>query len=1019
MKRTFNTFTLRFASCFFGLATMLVACSADALPDLPPGVAPARALVLGASVSGSTAAVAAGARYVAPVRVSVNGAAVTTPAKDGLAIAHTGYNDSTASLSYVLPAGATGTYEIWTAFNLGGVAKQSFKLSAGGSDTATSERVSWEQSNDVSWKLDWRKADGRVTLYPQDKALTIDESGKASGHKVLVAVVLSRVADLPAGMDERGGASRAAMEAWRPKAVTRRVYLLESALAIEADPLLRVIDARAEGLKSSTVASIFSSDEARQMVAAVGGGTLPALVVMDEAYTVLAVRRPSDGAKRIESALAATVPLDVVNPAASTARIAGEAMVDGAPVAWLVAGTWAGPSGLSLWGLDAESEARPNVSDPCIVEQFDTVLHSKWEARQVDGAKTAVISTSTGDFVWSRGTAYAFAYVNAAAERDVVLHLSQSGIQSAVWVNGRPAVFAADKSAAALSLAVRGGTDTTASITDQGGTVLVQPAHNEGAVSARMHLAAGWNRVLVKLTMQNGKGEAFLFRARFTEANGDAATGLRTALSDPQASTSLHAEAVRVQPLVTTDAPFNMAYAGKPLKLHVALKRLASADEPSPVVPLVPFRGKLSVTLKDYDGKIVAERPTSVVFPGSADIDLGAAPPTGYYSVHLALATVEGAPIVTFQPDGFSVIAGIASQKARAASKKMATTYYWMNDGKASSFYFPYMERLGIYRNIGGNPGPNVDLYGEANRRGLRLAGDLWYFEGPSVAESVTKLAPFVDTFKSFNEVDIVPHVRGTAEHWTTVTKAHYEAVKQVAPKATVLSASLVRPGANSWFKECLTLGMDKYVDIWDVHCYPRDAPTLGGSMSNSQNETELGVLKSYKELGRVNDKPFWIGETGARACHGADARRWQADMVAKMTATANSRDDFQKIGFLVPWWYSREHSSLGDIETGHMPGEAAYYTASALIDGFPYTRLDVGAGVQAARFGPTTMLWAPSGKQPVTLTLAAGKKWVLVDVVGRKTSLAVDAGGKAMVTATTSPVYVLEGGEYARLTGF
>jgi hypothetical protein len=43
----------------------------------------------------------------------------------------------------------------------------------------------------------------------------------------------------------------------------------------------------------------------------------------------------------------------------------------------------------------------------------------------------------------------------------------------------------------------------------------------------------------------------------------------------------------------------------------------------------------------------------------------------------------------------------------------------------------------------------------------------------------------------------------------------------------------------------------------------------------------------------------------------------------------------------------------------GHKPGEAAMYTASALIDGLPYQILDAkDANIQAAYFGDTLIIW-------------------------------------------------------------
>ncbi|MDR3708071.1 MAG: hypothetical protein P4L33_07205 [Capsulimonadaceae bacterium] len=996
-------------------------CDAAPLASLPPGVAAASAIVFPASGSYTLAGEAAGARVVPPVALQVNGASAVIPPSDSLSVAHAGYDSSRVSIRYALNAPAPGVYEIWTAFTLGGVAEQEFHLSAGGSEATATERATWKQSNGVSWQLDWRKAGPQITIYPQDRALTIRESGMASGHKQIVAVVLSRVANLPGDMDEHDGTIRAEMESWRPAQVSRRLYLLEGDKASTAARLCEEIHQQANSLQTVTSARVYQAAQARFIADKIGIAALPALIVMDDAYGIRAICRPSDSSKRIEAALQANTPLDVDVPKARAESGNGaELNADGSPNAWIVAGEWCGPSGLSLWGLDAEAETAPSLNDPCIALQFDTVIHTSWQSRTPGNDGIVVIDPATRDFVWSKGTAYACIYLKPERERDITLHLSQSGVETAGWINGQQLSFQRDASAAATPLPLGSSTTETVSTTDQGNRIHVRPAHPEGPVYARVPLNPGWNRLLVKLIMQNRDGEAFFFRARLTTHTGAPATSLRTSQVNTSEPSALHDEANRVQPIITTDAPFNLVYSGHPLRLRVSLKRLATANETAPVIPLISIRARLAVDIRDYDGKSIARRAATIVFPGIADFDMGAAPPTGYYSVHLSLTTPNGAQIAAYPPDGFSVIAGTAAQKARATAKKMATTYYWMDDGRSSTLYFPYMERMGFYRNVGGNPGPCVDLYREASRRGLHLAGDLWSFDSPdTVNDTVSKISPYVDSFKSFNEVDIVPNVRGTAEHWTAVTRAHYEAVKAASPKALVLSASLVRPAADSWFKDCLALGIDRYVDVWDVHCYPKNAPILEGSMSNSETETELGLLKCYAELGRGNDKPFWIGETGARSCHGADARRWQADMVAKMAACANSRRDFERIGFLIPWNYARAESSLGDIEAGHMPAEASYYTAGALIDGLPYSRLDLGAGIQAARFGPTTMLWTTGAAQSAVVHLDPAKRWLAVDVVGRVTLITVPASGDASVHVTSSPRYLLSETDYRSLTAF
>jgi len=103
----------------------------------------------------------------------------------------------------------------------------------------------------------------------------------------------------------------------------------------------------------------------------------------------------------------------------------------------------------------------------------------------------------------------------------------------------------------------------------------------------------------------------------------------------------------------------------------------------------------------------------------------------------------------------------------------------------------------------------------------------------------------------------------------------------------------------------------------------------------------------------------------------------------------------------------------------GHKPGEAALYTASALIDGLPYRAFDAkDANIQAAYFGDTLMIWRTDEavsnwrQQP-----NSGKSWVLVDVVGRIQELTVDASGNANIPISGSPVYVLSRAEYERLT--
>ncbi len=103
----------------------------------------------------------------------------------------------------------------------------------------------------------------------------------------------------------------------------------------------------------------------------------------------------------------------------------------------------------------------------------------------------------------------------------------------------------------------------------------------------------------------------------------------------------------------------------------------------------------------------------------------------------------------------------------------------------------------------------------------------------------------------------------------------------------------------------------------------------------------------------------------------------------------------------------------------GHKPGEAALYTASALIDGLPYKVFDTkDANNQAAYFGETFMIWrTDEAVGNWQQQLVPGKPWVLVDVVGHIQELTVDASGNADIPISARPVYVLSRAEYERLT--
>ncbi|AHF93748.1 hypothetical protein OPIT5_29770 [Opitutaceae bacterium TAV5] len=790
------------------------------------------------------------------------------------------------------------------------------------------------------------------------------------------------------------------------------------------------------------IAERSSSDIAREL--GIPEAKLPALVLTSSRQEILALwTSPFDTAtaKTILVALndpapqganvlplaPFVIPSTASVPAASSAAPPGEPLGGPArdtPAHWLTLGTWAGPAGLSLWGLDYEAQVRPVPGAPQIVTYWDSAWYARWTPHQPGAADDhrILIETLSRDYAWAKGAAYAHLYVHTPNPVEIALRISQTGSRISGWLNGRSLDWKRDSTVAS-------GNDEIEETgrNDQGGTVVIRRIRGDTAHVAALKLDAGWNRLLVKLVMQQRKGENFAFTARFSGSQASLAD-IRTTISDPSPAQISRDVASRFIPRVYTSAPFNLVSPGAPLAIDVDLASgdlLGQTIEPFPRQPA----GRLELILTDYDGKEILRRTRSFTLPGRTTFDLGSAPvSSGYYATHLRIFDTDGNPVHSYPPDGFSVIRGTAAQRERKDAKKMSVTYYFMaGQERYRTLFFPYMERIGILRNIGGHNGRAPDFYQQARDRGLDVIADTWTHRDPDYLRAYVKeTTPLVTTWKAFNEVDIHPAQRGTPAAWVAKAKQDYEIIKKQNPSAFMIGASLVRPASDSWFEACLKLGLADYHDAWDVHCYPQKPPVLEGSMSNSPNETELGVLKVYKKLGLKNTRPFWIGETGARSGHGHDARRWQAATIAKIAACVLSRDDFQKVGFLVPWRYSRGENRyyISDIENGHMPAEAALYTASALIDGFDYKRVVTEKTIQAARFGPTLMVWSTDTTRPATLKYRPGEKgpFVLVDVVGRVTDLSADAfapDGTLTLALTDSPVYLLTRDNYERLTRF
>jgi len=955
-----------------------------------------------------------------------------TRSPQGLSVLKGGYTRSLVTLRFALDGQVKpGEYDVWPGFTLGGIGHQQFTVRAGADANDLMTRVVFGQGNAESWVASWQK--GRpIRIYPQDRFLEITVQGMQTDQKILDDFILVQRAPMPEGLTEESSAWRVAVEGFKATAPKRRIWILEGAQAADSDPFYRQLAALPRNLQDACAASIFLGAEAESLARQTGTDRRPALMVLDDRYALRGVLSAPATADQVTAFLAsATAGGPAPGPfptRPAVAQAASKPVDKGIVPEWLTVSGWSGPAGLALWGLEAEARTRPNPGDPCAVSRFDSNLAKNWTVTAGSDGGLVVLESKSGDYTWARGVGYGNVYLEAERGMDCVLHLAHTGIGTAGWLDGRPLVFDRDPAPPADFARLQelqpssGGTST--GVTDQGNKIEVRLGHSVAPQAAPLSLKAGRNRLLLKLITQKPGGQVFAFAARLMDAEGKAPAGLLAQVSDPDCALDIEATARRLTQRVTVDAPANLPRAGEPLKLKYELRLEGDTD-----LPVAPFDARLVLEITDYDGREVMRRETTHRFPGAVEFDLGKAPARGYYAVLPALYTPDGTLIMNGVPDGFSVIGGTAAQSARRERKKMAVTNYFMGTGEGAEYQtaFPWMTRMGIYRNIGSNPEWPIELAEAAQADEITLTMDFWDIHNSYTQayrdELAKRAAPYTRYFKSFNEVDIHPTVRGTPERWVARTRGEYEAVKAVRPDSVYVGGSLVRPGSDDWFTECLKLGLDRYIDVWDVHCYPQRPPVLEGSMANSPNETERGVETCYKRLGRSNDKPFWIGETGARCSHGHDARRWQADTVAKMIACTLSREDFHYIAFLVPWMASHAGTHAGpsagafDIPTAHMPGEAAYYTASALIDGFDYVRLDLGPDIQAARFGETIMLWSTGAEHDVVLPLDNQEPRVRVDVVGRVRDLTVPPDGQAAIRVTQSPVYVLTREAYERLT--
>ncbi len=911
-----------------------------------------------------------------------------------------GYGNFGGVVSWRLPDDFNGgVYRLHTKYATGGRATLVFTVTQKTVDGFVLGRTANGIRNKASWQADLLAGKNPVTLTPGASVIEVEVKGASSQTKVLHSLFLEKVSAAPRmSADE----ARLRQQIARSNASdgTEKLYFIDGDDVAAGNAFFpRELNA---AQKSKVKTEYVFGSTAKMFVEELNLRSLPAIVRTMNDRVVKGVLY-ADGSEK---------------PAyAPAGMVAMEELTGGRLGQWLMAGTWLGPAGLSLLGVEQESRILPNEGDSVWVASFDTLKEKEWYPLACSkGGGYVIAEQANASATWSKGCNYAFAYLMSDSDKVVRLEVRQHGFATKAWLNG--------EMSEPVSHARTGGKKTRMGRTDQGNTFLVDTDGASSVTVFDLNLKKGCNRILLKLLTQHDVGDGLWFDAVFSDASG-----LASCLTNPESDAKLHRIIRSLDSDIHVTAPSNLPYDDAAIDVVTKFVhpfangsvRLNRGAKDKYELPVIPIDVVAEQTLTDYDGKELVTKTFDMVIPSVVTNRFADRLERGYYAIQTTLRSkVTGQILATMRPDGFSVIGGVAARRLRQKEQtlKVSSSFYWLTTNNIPQI-FPWMARMGVFHNVGSAGRP---VFEGAKELGLTLSADFldpWCATKSADKRTFAEMAnEFTRDFKAWNEIDICPH-RPSAEKWVARTKLEYEIVKSVDSNAVYTGGTLVRVGNSDWFAACLKLGLDRYVDVWDVHAYPTHVNTFTQRhIGNSGNESGPGVELQCKLAGRPNTKDFIMGEIGARCSHGNDARRWQADTMARMVGWANAAKHYRRIAFLIPW---EKATTGGDIAVASFPGEAALYTAAVLIDGLPYAPYTppngFAAPCEAAQFGTTLMFWTNGRAFEQGLPFALDANPVLVDVVGRMTPLKQDANGMVKVTISASPLYVLPKADYERLT--
>lgn len=970
--------------------------------------------------------------------------------KDVALVVHKGFGEWGAVMQFDLQEPIPpGFYTFQARFMCGGEpsqTRQTFSVLAGPDEQSLGERATFQLANPTPFKQQWIAGKGVVPIFPGDRVVRIVNRGKAHDAKVFSGFVLGPSHTLPDWMTAERGLlrSRFLAMALPVENAEQRLFLVDGDGPGETELFAGLSQPSAASHYERLAVTYLIGREADAFAEALNLPGRPAAVMVNADRAVSAVLHAPPSVDVATRFLAAPRDVGIVPSYPDRPQPTPRPLADGVPAEWLTATGWPGRCGVGRWGLDAEAQQRPNPGETFGYSFYTAGVRSgTWREKSTSKQGVCRIDDQLAEsFAWGKATSYAVVYLRVDQPADAVLHYQHSGIESAVFLDGVAQTLRAD---AQPPFTLSRQTTTTQQVVARPGQEIhddvTVPQSAQPPQAANLSLTPGWHCLVLKFVHAQSAGETVLFTARVTKPDGSAVNELSSQTVDPTVVPALNHAAAQLWPRLTLeDVPGNLPRPGERLSLVADMRLVPSFVTRYSNPTFLPFDAVLNVRMTDYDGRELGSWQNAGTFPSVMKFDLGPAPEAGYYALTPELRHRDGRLIHRFHPDGFSVVLGNTAQRERLEKKELLNSWYYaLGDWDT---FAPWLERMGLFKNLGSTPGVPanaVETWRDAQRRGIVLYGDFagdstWMNNSEADAKKVVDTtSKYTRYFKSVNEIDgRVPEQSWSAttkpEQWVKRARWQYEAVHAARADALFVGGSLYCSGVSrrrhaemlsprEWFRACLELGLDNYVDAWDVHAYPQSPPRLDApSLSNSGNESDLGVLSVFQELGKKNTKPFILGETSALVWHGMSGMRWQADTAAKMAAWTNARAEWLGVAFCAA--HHDRRLTAEEYGMAHNPGEAALYTASALIDGLPYERISTeDVQVQVGKFGPTRMIWRTDDKATDwTFVLDEPRPWVVVDVVGRARSLEV-VDGRITIKVRTSPQYLLPRAEYERLT--